>query len=73
MPEFNVRETLEEVAKAKTREDKREVLKKRENLATKALLQLNFIQTQSGYFRLEPHHMNPQKREIFNLIHFILK
>lgn len=42
MPEFNVRETLEEVAKAKTREDKREVLKKRENLATKALLQLNF-------------------------------
>ena len=42
MPEFNVRETLEEVAKAKTREDKREVLKKRENLATKILLQLNY-------------------------------
>ena len=42
MPEFNVRETFEEIAKAKTREDKREVLKKRENLATKALLQLNF-------------------------------
>ena len=42
MPEFNVRETLEEVAKAKTREEKREVLKKRENLATKILLQLNY-------------------------------
>ena len=42
MPEFNVRETLEEVAKAKTREDKRDVLKKRENLATKILLQLNY-------------------------------
>jgi len=42
MPEFNVRETLEEVAKAKTRDQKREVLKKRENLATKILLQLNY-------------------------------
>ena len=42
MPEFNVRETLEEVAKAKTREEKRDVLKKRENLATKILLQLNY-------------------------------
>ncbi len=42
MPEFNVRETLEEVAKAKTRDQKREVLKKRENLATKMLLQLNY-------------------------------
>ena len=42
MPEFNVRETFEEIAKAKTREEKREVLKKRENFATKALLQLNF-------------------------------
>ncbi len=42
MPEFNVRETLEEVAKAKTRDQKREILKKRENLATKILLQLNY-------------------------------
>jgi len=42
MPEFNVRETFEEIAKVKTREEKREVLKKRENFATKALLQLNF-------------------------------
>ena len=42
MPEFNVRETFEEISKAKTREEKREVLKKRENFATKALLQLNF-------------------------------
>ena len=42
MPEFNVRETFEEIAKAKTREEKREVLKQRENFATKALLQLNY-------------------------------
>ena len=42
MPEFNVRETFEEISKAKTREEKREVLKKRQNFATKALLQLNF-------------------------------
>ena len=42
MPEFNVRETFEEIAKAKTREDKREVLKQRENFATKAILQLNY-------------------------------
>ena len=42
MPEFNVRETFEEIGKAKTREEKREVLKKRENFATKALLQLNY-------------------------------
>ena len=42
MPEFNVRETFEEIAKAKTREEKREVLKKRENFATKELLQLNY-------------------------------
>ena len=42
MPEFNVRETFEEIAKAKTREEKREVLKKRENFATKALLPLNY-------------------------------
>ena len=42
MPEFNVRETFEEISKAKTREEKREVPKKRENFATKALLQLNF-------------------------------
>ena len=42
MPEFNVRETFEEIVKAKTREEKREVLKQRENFATKALLQLNY-------------------------------
>ena len=42
MPEFNVRETFEEIAKAKSREEKREVLKKRENFATKVLLQLNY-------------------------------
>ena len=42
MQEFNVRETFEEIAKAKTREEKREVLKQRENFATKALLQLNY-------------------------------
>ena len=40
--EFNILETLEMVGKAKTREEKRQVLKERENFATKALLQLNF-------------------------------
>jgi len=40
--EFNILETLELVGKAKTREEKRQVLKDRENFATKALLQLNY-------------------------------
>ena len=42
MPEFNVRETFEIVAKAKTRDEKKELLLKRENYATKVLLQLAF-------------------------------
>ena len=42
MPEVNVAETLEMVGKAKTREEKRQILKDRDNFATKALLQLNF-------------------------------
>ena len=42
MAEFNILETLELVGKAKTREEKRQVLKDRENFATKALLQLNY-------------------------------
>jgi hypothetical protein len=42
MPEFNVRETFEVIGKAKTREEKRDLLKQRENFATKAILQLNF-------------------------------
>ena len=42
MAEFNILETLEMVGKAKTREEKRQVLKDRENFATKALLQLNY-------------------------------
>ena len=42
MPEFNVRETFEVIGKAKTREEKRDLLKQRENYATKAILQLNF-------------------------------
>ena len=42
MPEFNVRETFEEISKAKTREEKRQILKDRENFATQALLQLNY-------------------------------
>ena len=42
MPEVNFVETLELIAKAKTREEKRQVLKDRENFATKALLQLNY-------------------------------
>ena len=42
MAEFNILETLELVGKAKTREEKRQVLKDRDNFATKALLQLNY-------------------------------
>ena len=40
--EFNILETFELVGKAKTREEKRQVLKDRDNFATKALLQLNY-------------------------------
>ena len=42
MPEFNVRETFEVIGQAKTREEKRDLLKQRENFATKAILQLNY-------------------------------
>ena len=42
MAEHNVVETLEMVDKAKTRDEKREILKSRDNYATRALLQLNF-------------------------------
>jgi len=42
MAEHNVIETLEMVDKAKTRDEKREILKSRDNYATQALLQLNF-------------------------------
>ena len=42
MAEHNVVETLEMVDGAKTREEKREILKSRENYATQALLQLNY-------------------------------
>ena len=42
MAEHNVVETLEMVDEAKTREEKREILKSRANYATQALLQLNF-------------------------------
>jgi len=42
MAEHNVVETLEMVDKAKTRDEKREILTKRDNYATRALLQLNF-------------------------------
>ena len=40
--EFNILETLDLVGKAKTREEKRQVLTDRDNFATKALLQLNY-------------------------------
>ena len=39
---FNILETLELVGKAKTREEKRQVLTDRDNFATRALLQLNY-------------------------------
>ena len=42
MPEFSIQETFELVGKPQTREEKRQLLKDRENFATKALLQLNF-------------------------------
>jgi len=42
MAEFNILETLEMVDKAKTREEKRQVLTDRDNFATRALLQLNY-------------------------------
>ena len=42
MPEVNVVETLEMVGKAKTREEKKQILLDRENFATKAILQLNY-------------------------------
>ena len=42
MAEFNILETLELVGDAKTREEKRDILKKRENYATRAFLQFNY-------------------------------
>tara|TARA_Y100000034_G_scaffold78331_1_gene94193 strand:- start:110 stop:574 length:465 start_codon:yes stop_codon:yes gene_type:complete len=42
MPEVSIVETLEMVGRAKTREEKRQILKDRDNFATKALLQLNY-------------------------------
>ena len=42
MAEFNILETLVLVGKAKTREEKRQVLAYRDNFATRALLQLNY-------------------------------
>ena len=42
MAEFNIFETLDLVGKAKTREEKRQVLADRDNFATRALLQLNY-------------------------------
>ena len=40
--EFNILETFELVGKAKTREEKRQILTDRDNFATRALLQLNY-------------------------------
>jgi len=42
MPEFSIQETFELIAKAQTREEKRQVLADRDNFATRALLQLNY-------------------------------
>ena len=42
MAEFNILETLDLVGKAKTREEKRQVLTDRDNFATRALLQLHY-------------------------------
>ena len=42
MAEFNILETLDLVGKAKTREEKRQILTDRDNFSTRALLQLNY-------------------------------
>jgi len=42
MAEFNILETLDLVGKAKTREEKRQILTDRDNFATRALLQLHY-------------------------------
>ena len=42
MPQSDIVETLEMVSKAKTREEKRQILKDREYFATKAILQRNY-------------------------------
>ena len=42
MAEFNILENLDLVGKAKTREEKRQILTDRDNFATRALLQLNY-------------------------------
>ena len=42
---LSIAEVLEDVAKAKTREDKRDVLKKNDSWSLKALLQQNFHST----------------------------
>ena len=75
MPEFNVRETFEEIAKAKTREEKREVLKKRENFATKALLQLNFHPDAKWLLPAGPPPYEPAKAGDIqsNTLHYEIK
>ena len=42
MAEFNILETLDLVGKAKTREEKRQILTDRDNFATRAMLQLHY-------------------------------
>ena len=64
MPQSDIVETLEMVSKAKTREEKRQILKDRENFATKAILQLNYeVKKLDYYVDPSPHNLPMLRRE----------
>ena len=75
MPEFNVRETFEVIGKAKTREEKRDLLKQRENFATKAILQLNFHPSVKWYLPAgnPPYTPSTEGDITSNSLHFEVK
>ena len=75
MPEVNVVETLEMVGKAKTREEKRQILKDRDNFATKALLQLNFHPDAKWLLPAGPPPYEPAKAGDIqsNTLHYEIK
>jgi hypothetical protein len=75
MPEFNVRETFEVIGKAKTREEKRDLLKQRENFATKAILQLNFHPSVKWFLPLgnPPYTPSTEGDITSNSLHFEVK
>ena len=75
MPEFSIQETFELVGKAQTREEKRQLLKDRENFATKALLQLNFHPDAKWVFPPGPPPYTPSQiaDSTPNSLHFEVK